>query len=232
MTQYGIHGATTRVWEFPDETHAILAMGSFAPILNAYAEFSCPDFSVGDAFLEHRYYIERSYRFGRKHNASAPAIKYALRDINGDGLPELFIGIAFESGHAPLIHVVYAKQNSVPVSVIFRDVHNWLHLSANIYGDYVIHRWWARMGGTGNAAYIIGENGLLIQLFYVMTSKIFGDEHVHGDCFEFLYKQHFRYDNGEFIPITEEEYEAFFTRFGIYLYASGEIELEWRHILQ
>ncbi|MCL2223649.1 MAG: hypothetical protein FWB96_01635 [Defluviitaleaceae bacterium] len=231
MTRYGIHGATTRVWEFSDETHAILAMGGFAPILNAYAEFSCPDFSVRDVFLEHRYYIERDYRFRRESHTLAPSIKYALRDINGDGLPELFIGIGTAYENPLSVRVIYAKQNGVPVPVIFRDVHNWIHPSTDIYGGYVIHRGWARMGGTGNAAYIIGENGILIQLFYVMTSKIFGDEHVHGDCWEFLYKQHFFYANDELYPITEEEYEEFFTHYGICRHRE-QIELEWTKILQ
>jgi|GEM_PF-2531477 len=233
MTRYGIHGATTRVWEFSDETHAILAIGGFVPILNAYAEFSHPDFSVRDVFLEHRYYIERDYRFRRENHALAPAIKYALHDINGDGSPELFVGIGTACEDPLSIHVIYAKQNGISIPVIFRDVHNGIHLSSDIYGGYVIHRSWARMGGAGNAAYIIGENGILIRMDYVMATMVFDEHSVdeHGS-WAFMYDRHSRYVDGELIPITEEEYEAFFIRYGVCRYATGEIELEWRHILQ
>jgi hypothetical protein len=233
MTQYGLFGATTFVWELPDETQAILSMYGFAEILNAYAEFLHPDFSVRDEFLEHRYFVERDYRFRREHHSLAPAIKYAFRDINGDGEPELFIGIGtvYEREHEPLIYVIYTKQNGVPVPVIIRDNHNSLHLSTDIYGNFIINRAWARMGGTGNAAYVLNESGDLIRLDYIMSSQIWEEnDSEHGD-WVFMCDRYYRYADDELIHITEEEYNEFFIRYGI---RNGEeqIELQWTHILQ
>ena len=156
---------------------------------------------------------------------------YAFHDINGDGMPELFIGMRI--GTSSCIIAIYTLQNGEPAPVIQAEGRPVISLLADVNGNYVIeYAEGRRMDIAGEHFYALDENGTLISLDRLFTDGLDwsggGDEPVHI---------RYRYADGGYLRITEEEYADLLKKYGSAGYfprmGAGEARravLTWRPI--
>jgi len=115
-------------------------------------------------------------------------VVYAFHDINGDGNPELIIGVTSESRGVHDVHFIvsiYTLANGVPMSVIEHDSSRMrIYLLTDINGDTIIEHSWARAGNAIQVFYTINENGEMQFL-----------EAIHTYDFDFEIKNNWNYVN-------------------------------------
>lgn len=144
-------------------------------------------------------------------------IVYALHDINGDGTPELLLGV----DHGYMINRIriYALQSSNPAFVLQAGWHEALNLQLDDSGRVTILRSWGRMDYHELYFYAIDENGELILL------DILNEHRITSDPFTLGYRKDV---NSEMIDITEAEYYHLFQK-----HFATELEsFEWEPVLK
>ena len=209
---------------------------SFAAVLGAYAEFERSGFTMLDDNL-----IANSFSALRYHtitttngwgSSSKPRIMYAFHDINGNGVPELFISRLWGiTQNRPTLIAVYTLQNNVPVPLIYELSDNiFLDLYADAYGYYIIRNAGGNMGMLWDEVFRLGEDGALL----CIGSVISWESRILCRCcytYDFRFTEFFQ-DHGETShEITEDEYTAFLVRWGIYNNV-GLVELPWEYLVQ
>jgi len=165
---------------------------AYETIINAYRELELSSFTVFDEYiLGHSFYAEYA-RFGFPPYSFEPSITYAFHDINGDGLPELFIG----AGN--LITGIYILQNGKPVSVIQQI--SWrfhLNLLTDYDGNYIIELSRGRMSQAEDVFFTLNESGELITLDRLYTrGHIAGHNEFYGYDYLIAFLR-YRYVDGE-----------------------------------
>jgi len=215
---------------YPDITPLSGATAPYAPLLNAYAEFERGGFLFYDADLNvYREFEGRDSAIFNKEligdsiivrwgeyigptprGGTSPPIFYAFHDINGDGVPELFIG-ANEWSDVISIAAIYNLQGGEPVSVTQIGGRVGISLQTDTYGGYVIEAAWGHMGSAGEYFYSLNENGELILLDALYTGPVYTDE---GQM-----PWIGRGDYDEAVEITLEEYTELIIHYGASGYA-------------
>jgi hypothetical protein len=201
----------------------------FAGILNAYAEFVRSDFTEVDLeLIGHSDLVRGAYNYRRGDGDRRgpervmPTIVYAFCDINNDEMPELFVGNMIWD--EVIIRAIYSIKNGVPAPVITDEVRGRIEIWTDIYGDYVLSIGTFRMNTLETAVFILDENGALCVLESVSRYE-------RDDDPDFFFPiGYLRYRDNKSMDITEEEYNDFFTRFGVGTDA-GRVELEWLHFV-
>jgi len=196
-------------------------------ILNAYTEFVRSDFTEVDLeLIGHSYLVRRAYSDRRSDWADSvpPTIVYAFRDINGDGVPELFIG-NLTPWDEVFIRVIYSIQSDTPAPIVSDEMRGGIGVWTDIYGDYIISTVTARMGAVEYNVFLLDETGNLRKLDSVSMSEVWDTAEGNPDVLRYT-----RFVDNEIIPITVDDFYDFFTRFGMRTDA-GCAQLEWMHIL-
>ena len=219
---------------------------AFAYILNAYAWLEHSGFTALDANLIGHSYLAEVVRYqwlrsaptwwwwSRMNDDVAPIIMYALHDINGDGVPELFIG--GERGIAG----IYTLRDGVPVSLLQAGWTAQLHLGMDTDGNNVITRWVLE----GDRIYSLDENGVIAPPIVIKTTdRVWGFDE-HSDTHYLYSASRVKYIDDERITLAEEEYAFYVEKFGLcgfshrleefppYRFPPRRVELEWMPILQ
>ena len=210
----------------------------FAAILDAYAEFEQSDFLNFDREL-----ISPSYFVLLNHYTSHYTsrhlrnnIMYALHDINGDGVYELFMGALWWYGQVrPSIFAVYALQDNLPVSVVYEWSNNVaLNLVVDVYENYFIHAFGGRMGIGWDTVHGFDQNGNFVELEGVYAWQRNTLCHC---CYEHIieFTEFYRHTEGhrhlgEDLLISEDEYNAFFAQWGIHN-SERYVTLGWQFLI-
>ncbi|MCL2377393.1 MAG: hypothetical protein FWC76_08390 [Defluviitaleaceae bacterium] len=209
---------------------------AYATILNAYAKFELSDFTLlAEDLMERSIIAVVSYYSTRRADPigwDRPSILYVFHDLNGDGIPELFIGA---NG---AISGIYTLQDGQPVSLIQVGWHDGLALTTDVYDNYIIQHMWGRMSHGAETIYGLDENGHLFMRDRLITH---GHWWRYSECGEYPYIYGFyraRYIDGEEVSITEEEYVALLMKYGIWGYfpmlemdEPRFVDLAWEPIL-
>jgi len=148
-------------------------------------------------------------------------LSFAFHDINGDGLPELFIGM--RNG----IIAIYTLQDGRPVPVIQQEGRPTLHLMVDASGRYIIQHFHMRMDHGFEYFYELDANGTLISLARLYTNGLDWDNSEDDENPPYFLA---KYVNGREISITQQEYDAIINRYS----ARGSatmVPLPWQPIL-
>ena len=213
----------------------------FSAILSAYAEFERSGFTVlDDDLISLSYFTAQNHSTGTNlgwEGRSKPRIMYAFHDMNGNGVPELFIGGTWSDRQVrPSLIAVYTLQNGAPVPLIYEWSHHvFLELHADIYGNYIIRVAGGRMGIMWDDIYGLDENGNLLELGGVY----FWERYRRCECcnaYDVFYTEFYRVAGERFLGdnevlISEDEYTALLVQWGIYD-NMGRVELAWEYLIQ
>ena len=217
----------------------------FAALLGAYAALALSSYTqideelLGDSFL-----AERSLAWDEPWQGFGPAIFYALHDINGDGVPELFIGTHFGNFEREILGI-YTLRDGEAVSVVRPGGRASVHLLTDIDGNYIIETAWGHMDYGGEAFYTLNVYGESVRQELLLTEGLDWSDVVWGDDNEWVSGEpsHIRFRvvggdfEGEWLRITEEEYIALLRQFGSFGYFPQEyvearhVRLDWTPIL-
>ena len=220
----------------PEEVPAFDTNKPFAAILNAYAELKLSNFTLYDAdLIGHTSFA----RFGMfpSHFPEEYHFVYAFHDINGDGLPELFIG--YSRGVYVTIYEIYTLQNGKPISFMQEEGRFAMRLLADVNSNYVIELISGRMSRSTQRFYVLNESGILVALDMIFTNGHTWELSECGRYDLFVAFLRARYVDGEEVDITEEEYIAlnkFYgsNGYGIALEENAEarfVNLDWHPVL-
>lgn len=206
----------------------VKASNSYDTIIDAYTKLEESGYKefdeeiLGDSILVKN--EGRTFNFGGEQ---LPILKYALFDVNRDGVKELFIGSSNS------ILGIYTIQNDKPVSVLqVKSAANLVLLIDN-NGDCVMKHSWGHMGYAEEFFYTINKDGDLILLDGLYTD---GDDLDENG----IMVGHFRTKDaeGKKVSITEEEYCSLISKYGSTGYEPFEemgeerkIDLKWIPIL-
>jgi len=206
----------------------------FVELINAYVQLELSGFTEFDERLIGHSYFAEIVRYSLLRaampwwwmtvNLEASPIMYALHDISGDGIPELFIGA--EHGIAG----IYTLRRGTPVSIAQAHWRTSLSLKTDIDGGYIIALPVPPWFDSGERVYALGENGDLNLLFTIMLY----DWHLGVDGITRV-----KYVDGEGVGLTLEEHTALVRRYGLcgVMHSLGEevlargVGLEWRAVL-
>ena len=198
----------------------------FMPIIYAYAAFELSGYTVYDKnvmgeSLWYMYGDLPTYNFG-----SNPSFMYALYDINGDGILDLFIGVRTGTGAG--ISGIYVLQDGKPTSVFQVAHRHRVCLTLGDNGNYMIRHWRRHMSFGVDYFYKIDENGRLVLLDILYTNG-----HILNDDMDMIIGYHYAKDvGGEQVDITEEEFLYIFRKYG---WKGGSknaiVNLTWNYIV-
>jgi hypothetical protein len=196
--------------DLPPEPTVPTWQEAFAVILNAYREFDQSDFAYFDEELigHSEYAIELHYNFHRDGSGSRPFLQYALYDINGNGIPELFINMNWS------ISGIYTFTDGRAVSLIQTCWREALGLSTDTSGRYVVTHRGGRMSYAHETIYTLNENGELTEIDSLLTRGHNGEVSECGNYINNVWYNRVRNINGEYHPISEEEYNALLYKYG------------------
>jgi len=189
----------------------------FAEIIAAYADFERSDFwdydmdLIGETIHSREYHDGGLFTGETRLSFGGTPIMYYFFDINGDGVPELFIGMENR------VEAIFALQNGIAVPVISSGSHTELGIYIDIFNNnffgYFIRLNLARMGRTYDIIFTLDENGNLIESENIISAAYAGEH--HGD-WDFSNISYYRYLDGENIFVTEEEFNEFLTRYRLH----------------
>jgi len=248
MFHYDARGYTAFSFGEFDGTSAYLAMQSieidkthgFQAVLNAYAELERSEFAVLDEdLISLSYFVARNHYIGTNFgwdDWSIPRLMYAFHDMNGDGVPELFIGGAWGNSQIhPSLIAVYTLQGGVPVPLIYEWSNNiGLDLLADIHGDYIIHTFGGRMGIGWDTVYRFDEKGNFLEsggVFLWQRNTLCDCCYTYVIEYDEFYKTYGDRFSGNDVLISVDEYNALLVQWGIRNNAR-HVELVWEFLLQ
>jgi hypothetical protein len=155
---------------------------------------------------------------------------YALRDINEDGILELFIGTEeyYDYSRTTRYNIfgVYSLQGGKAVSVIQKESRGPLALLRDNNGNCVIQTGDGGSGHREDIFYTIDKAGSLIMLDRLTYREVYKDG-------TFMGMEYTRDIEGTEVEITEEEYSDRILKYGASEYEgeAREISLNWNRIL-
>ena len=221
---------------FPSHPDDELMYG-FATVLNAYAEFERSGFTVLDGdLIAQSHFAAPQLSWATTYLGVRPRVMYAFHDMNGSGVPELFIGGVW--GHFngyPSLITVYALQDGIPTPVIYELSNNsFLNLFTDVYGNYFIRNAGGRHGIFWDTAHGIDENGDLLFLGGVYSWirwRLCECCNMYDSYFVEFYRVYGAGISAYDVLISEDEYTVFLVQWGMYN-NKGLVELAWEYIVR
>jgi len=229
--------------EIPAEDLTVFEVESthgFAAILNAYAEFERSGFvAFYEGLVSPSYFVWRHHSIAIQveEGLDGPHFMYAFHDMNGDGVPELFIGGVWGQRRVlqPALYAVYALQNGVPVPLIYNySPQEWIGLFRTITGEYTISLNRSRMDIIRNTFFGFDEKGNFVVLEGVFSwernsvCRCCYTEEIFFTEFSLFFSQDRPFSG---IEISEDEYIGIVYWYGV-LDDMGRVELAWERVVQ
>ena len=214
-------------WNMPP-SKTTSAANPFAAILNAYAELELSGFTLyNEELIGHSLFVVLGEAMWSPRVPNDDRqIMYSLHDINGNGLPELFIGTN------SVITGIYTLRNAEPESVIQLENHRHiLNLFNDIDGRYIIKHGHGHLDHAWEYFYTLDEDETLTVRDRLFTNGLdwSGNPDRYNDGNEPAYFRS-RLIDGEEVSITEEEYIALINKYGSWGYGLPDDTVEVRSV--
>jgi hypothetical protein len=165
---------------------------------------------------------------GAGYDINNARVVYSLRDLNGDGAPELLIGVAESTDDDSFYSLfgVYTVTDGKAKSVFQRgDARE----SVTLYQDGTIGSAWEMDGMGQENRYSLAKDGTLVTEYRIGRDPKTNDDGEmildENDEYVFEYADNSGPDDEEGKPLTKEEAEKIFDR-----YSKDEAELEWQGV--